>query len=290
MSTPFKVYEALKWASSFLSEHKRDANAGELLLKHVLNNSRAELYANIRNELTKDEQERFQELVKQHAKGVPVQYLIGSEEFYGRTFLVNQDVLIPRPETEELVWNALKKIQNHFPNDQKLRMADIGTGSGAIAITMKLERPDLNVTAVDISESALKVAIENGKRLHADIDWIRGNLLQPLMDQSESFDIILSNPPYIPLKDKEQLSDVVKEYEPELALFAGEDGLDMYRSFCQQLPKVLKNRAIVGFEVGAGQGEMVASLLRKAFSDGKAEVVFDINGKDRMVFLTIDED
>lgn len=280
-----KVYEALNWASSFLKKANREENAGEILLQHFLGIGRASFLANLQEEVRPEILSAFQEAVQAHAEGKPVQYIIGSEEFYGRTFLVNEDVLIPRPETEELVFNTLQRIQRLFGDRRKLDLADIGTGSGAIAITMKLEKPELNVTATDIYSPTLQLAKENAQRNKAEIEFVEGDLLQPLLLKGMRFDIILSNPPYIPERDIEWMSDVVTKHEPHRALFAGEDGLNLYRRFMGELPAVLKERALVGFEVGAGQSTAVMSLLQKAFPQAKVETVYDINGKDRMVFL-----
>lgn len=282
-----KVYEALNWASSFLNEHHRDQNAGELLLQHYLNMNRSTFLANLREELQPEVFDDFQKAVYQHAEGKPVQYIIGSEEFYGRSFQVNEDVLIPRPETEELVYGALERIKNLFEGRNALELADIGTGSGAIAITLKLEKPDLIVTATDIYEPTLKLAKENARKNEAEIEFVQGDLLQPLISEKKRFDVVISNPPYIPVRDMEWMSEVVKEHEPHRALFAGVDGLDLYRRFMDELPAVLKDQALVGFEVGAGQSTAVSDLLKKAFPQAKIEVVHDINGKDRMVFAAI---
>ena len=281
-----KIYEALQWASSFLKDHNRDANAGEWLLRWILQMSRAQLLAEKRMPLSKENWQRFEEAVKLHAAGKPIQYIIGHEEFFGRTFLVNEHVLIPRPETEELLVAAIERIRVHFSNsNHTLKAADIGTGSGIIGITLKLELPNLEVTATDISHNALEVAKENAGRLGADITFLQGDLVDPLLQRGEKWDIILSNPPYIPIG--EELSEVVKDFEPSLALFAGEDGLDFYRRFANDLPKVIQDRAVIGFEIGAGQGEQVKTLREEAFPTGKIEVLYDINGKDRMVFVTI---
>jgi release factor glutamine methyltransferase len=283
------VFEALKWASSFLNEHNREENAGEIYLRHVLNRSRSQLLADQRMEIPLGKWEKFQKGIRSHGAGVPIQHIIGFEEFYGRRFKVNEHVLIPRPETEELIYYGLEKMKRLFAKGQSLNAADIGTGSGAIAVTLKLESQDwpLEVMAVDISREALAVANENSQRSGAEIDFYKGDLLQPLVDKGVKLDVMLSNPPYIPLTDRGSLSDVVVDYEPQLALFGGEDGYDLYKRFMLQLPLVMTDTFLIGFEVGAGQGETVADMLRVTFPDAETEVVFDINGKDRMVFCSM---
>lgn len=275
-----KVYEALQWASSFLKKSMRDENAGELLLRHITGMSRSQLFANVRDDLLDSQWDEFEQAVHEHVKGTPVQYIIGSEEFYGRKFIVNEEVLIPRPETEELVYETLKRI-----NKRDLKVVDIGTGSGAIAITLKLEQPSLSVYASDIAGESLKIAQENATLLGAEVEFVQGDLLKPFRGQS--FDVVISNPPYIPVSDIETMSEVVTEHEPHRALFAGEDGLDFYRRFMVELPEVIAPKAMVGFEIGAGQGEAVADLFKKAFVNVKVEILNDINGKDRMVFAEI---
>ncbi|MCM3668785.1 peptide chain release factor N(5)-glutamine methyltransferase [Mesobacillus maritimus] len=282
-----KIYEALNWASSFLKAKQRDENAGELLMRHVTGMSRATLFAEMREELSPELLIAFEQAVRQHEQGIPVQYIIGTEEFYGRHFKVNPAVLIPRPETEELVYGALERLEKMFGKQVELELADIGTGSGAIAITMALENPKLQVTATDVSADALAVAKQNAADLGADIEFKQGDLLEPLIVTGKKYDAILSNPPYIPVSDQSWMSEVVTEHEPHLALFAGDDGLDLYRRFMDELPLVLKEKALVGFEIGAGQGEAVSTLLQQVFPEARVEVVNDINGKDRMVFAEI---
>lgn len=296
-----KVYEALNWASSFLVEKGRDENAGEIMLRHLTGMSRAQLFANMRDDLNEAVWTRFEGFVLEHGEGVPIQYLLGFEEFYGRRFAVGPAVLIPRPETEELVYGALERIRRLFPranaggSDKSigsvgstgLRFLDVGTGSGAIGLTMKLEEPSLEVTLSDLSEAALAVAEGNARELGAEVTVVNGDLLQPFIAAGAKFDVILSNPPYIPESDRSWMSVVVKDHEPESALFAGVDGLDLYRRFMDELPLVLKTCALVGFEVGVGQGEVVADMLRATFPGAFVEVVNDINGKDRMVFAEI---
>ncbi|MEH7883252.1 peptide chain release factor N(5)-glutamine methyltransferase [Bacillus sp. JJ1609] len=279
-----KIFEALNWASSFLKEHHREEYAGELLLRHFSGLSRTSMLAMMRDDLDAGVWAILQEAVKRHADGEPIQYIIGSEEFYGRRFEVNEHVLIPRPETEELVYGTLKRLEKLFPEGHPVELVDVGTGSGAISVTLKLEKPALKLTAIDLSEDALGVARKNAVTLGAEIDFIHGDLLQPLILQGKKVDAVISNPPYIPIADQEWMSDIVTEHEPHMALFAGKDGLDLYRRFMDELPLVLKERALVGFEIGAGQGEAVAALLKNTFPHSNVEIVFDINGKDRMVF------
>ncbi|MBZ9532892.1 peptide chain release factor N(5)-glutamine methyltransferase [Cytobacillus oceanisediminis] len=283
-----KVFEALKWASSYLKDHNREEYAAELLVRHTLQVSRSEMLIKFREDMEDEQFESFQKLVYLHAQGQPVQYIIGQEDFYGRAFTVNKEVLIPRPETEELVQSALARIDRLFGKNAALKLVDVGTGSGAIAVTMKLENPSLQVVATDLYEVSLSVAKQNAKKLGAeDIEFIQGDLLQPLMEQGRSIDIVLSNPPYIPEGDIQTMSDIVTEFEPHRALFAGEDGLVLYRRLCEELPLVVKEKAIIGFEVGAGQSKAAAKLLETAFPQAKVEVQYDINGKDRMVFAEV---
>ncbi|MCM3112067.1 peptide chain release factor N(5)-glutamine methyltransferase [Lederbergia lenta] len=282
-----KLFEALKWASSLLKDHHRDENAGELLLMWILNMNRSQFYAEQRMELSYENWVRFESAVKEHVSGRPIQHIIGFEEFYGRRFLVNEDVLIPRPETEELIVAVLDRLKTHFGSTDNLKAIDIGTGSGAIAVTLKLEAPKLSVAASDLSDKALVIAKKNAADLEAEIDFKHGDLLQPFMKTGEKFDIIVSNPPYIPTIEEKDLSDVVRDHEPNSALFGGIDGLDFYRRFANDLPKVISGTALVGFEIGAGQGEAVAGLMRTAFPNGQTEIIYDINGKDRIVLTRI---
>lgn len=279
-----RIYEALNWASRFLEEANCDRNIGELLLQHHLKMTRSNLLANLRMELDDKVLANFKQQIHEHVEsGIPVQYMIGYEEFYGRKFTVNQEVLIPRPETEELVLGVLERLKS-FPDNKKLRVVDVGTGSGAIAITLALENPCLQVCAIDIAHESLAIAKKNAEDLHAHVDFIQGDLLLPLIEKGEKVDIVVSNPPYIPNEEVDELSPVVKNHEPLRALAGGVDGLDFYRRFMEQLPKVLKEKALIAFEVGQGQGEAVKNLVKQTFPNSDVEVVFDINGKDRMVF------
>ena len=292
MMKAMKVYEALNWASSFLKKNDRDENAGELLLRHHMKLDRAQLFSRMQEMMPMEMQSSFIFNVHKHVAGIPVQYLMGKEEFYGRSFFVSEEVLIPRPETEELVVGVLDRVNKHFGNgngsaDEKLSVVDVGTGSGAIAITLALENSGLNVHATDIAGESLEVAMDNAEALSAEVAFLQGDLLLPFIEQDIKVDVVVSNPPYIPQKEYEGLSTVVKDFEPYRALVGGVSGLEFYERFMDELPKVLKERAIVAFEVGMGQGEEVKALLEKTFPQAEVEVVLDINGKDRMVFARI---
>ncbi|WP_203339058.1 peptide chain release factor N(5)-glutamine methyltransferase [Planococcus beijingensis] len=279
------VYEALKRASSFLLENGREEGAARILLQHELDLSYSGLIAAMRDEISEAQFNRFWANVEQHAKGVPVQHLTGSEEFYGRNFLVNPDVLIPRPETEELIEETLQLIERHLFKEE-LAIADIGTGSGIIAITMKCELPNAQVTATDISQPALETAALNAERLHAEIDFRLGDLTEPIKDQK--WDVVLSNPPYIGYEEAPSLSDSVRDFEPHNALFADQEGLALYEKMAEQLPKLINKPGIIGFEIGYQQGPAVEKMLKSAFPDALVYIKEDINKKDRMVFAIIE--
>ncbi|WP_270180392.1 peptide chain release factor N(5)-glutamine methyltransferase [Alkalihalobacillus sp. CinArs1] len=277
------VFEALTWASSFLEDHGREASSAEWLLKQELNVSRTELLLRMREEMP--DFEGFAQKIRVHASGVPIQHLVEREEFYGRTFRVNKHVLVPRPETEELVEGIVSRGQALF-GEKSLSIADIGTGSGAIAISLALELDRASVTAVDISEEALTVAKENAKILKAPVSFLHGDLVDPL--KGKQFDIVVSNPPYISQEEYEELDSLVKDHEPILALVGGEDGYDLYRRLAKDLPDVMASPGLIGFEVGEKQARTVAEMLRVSFGDRiEVDVVNDISGKERMVFGTI---
>lgn len=180
-----KIFEALKWASSFLREHGREENIGEMLLCHYLDLSRAQLLAEIREELPPDVKEKFVSAMEKVVSGVPVQHIMGYEEFYGRKFLVNEEVLIPRPETEELVQGLLARMGRLYPATDVIKIVDVGTGSGAISVTLALESNRLDVMTVDIAKASIDVAQENAARLGAKVRFIEGDLLGPLIEEEK---------------------------------------------------------------------------------------------------------
>ncbi|MCP8617420.1 peptide chain release factor N(5)-glutamine methyltransferase [Salirhabdus salicampi] len=283
-----KIWEARRWASLFLKEHSREANVVDILLMHHLQLSKAQLLSVLQEEFPEEKRDIFIHQITEYGlKGVPVQHLIGYEYFYGRKFSVNRHVLIPRPETEELVQLVLQEVERRYATNRVVKCVDIGTGSGVIAVTLKKEQPSLEVAAIDISADALSVAKGNAKNHEVDIAFYEGSYLQPLIDEQEEVDVIVSNPPYIPNEDERTLVDTVKDYDPHLALFGGEDGLNSYRTIVMQSHSVLRQNGLIAFEIGYNQGQDVCQIIQAQYKDAKPKIVQDINGKDRFVYCWI---
>lgn len=279
-------FEALNGASSFLVDKGRDENAARLLMQHVLGTNYSGLMMRMHDELPAEKFLQFKQMVERHAEGEPVQYIIGYEEFYGRKFHVDESVLIPRPETEELIVYASEHVRKMFAG-KPIQLADIGTGSGAIAVTMKLEHPEASVLATDLMEPALNTAKHNAAQLGADIEFALGNLTDPLAGRK--WDVVLSNPPYIAFDEAADMSEVVLDFEPHTALFAEEEGLVLYRQLAEQLPPLMNVPGLIVVEIGYKQGEAVKSFFENSFPKAKVSILKDINGKDRIVSCQLDE-
>lgn len=281
-----KQYEALNWASLFLKQHNCEEQVSTILLQHHLNVSSTAFYMNMRESLSSHVFEDFERDIKRHVEtGIPVQHLTGKEMFYGRSFKVNQHVLIPRPETEELIYHVVKKY--HAQNPQPKTIVDIGTGSGIIAITLALELSTSTVYATDISSEALHTATENANNHHANITFYQGNFLEPFIEKDLKADIIVSNPPYIAKKDAPILSKTVSDFEPDIALFAEDDGLAAYKEIVRQTPKVMKDDTLLALEIGHNQGQAVCDIIKSKFPTATVEIIQDINKKDRMIFAKL---
>jgi release factor glutamine methyltransferase len=255
--------QALTTAAARLAEeehlHAPASRDAELLLLHTLQIPRTTLIAYPDRELSPEQLTHYQNIINRRLRHEPIQYITGEQEFYGLLLHVTPAVLIPRPETEHLVESVLKLV----PADRLVRIADIGTGSGAIAIALAVHLPHAEITALDLSLEALKVA-ERNAREHAVADRIRflpSDLLTAISSQKETFDAIVSNPPYIPETDRSTLHPQVRDHEPDIALFAGETGLDIYRRIIPEAHKVLKPNGLLALEIGHGQQESIKALL-----------------------------
>lgn len=216
--------------------------------------------------------------IKRLNDGEPVQYIVGNVDFYGYILKVNKNVLIPRRETEELVEEVIKRSQA-FLNPT---IIDIGTGSGAIAISLSKEL-NTHIYASDISKKALEVAKENAKSNNADITLLEGDMLKPYIQNNIKVDIIVSNPPYI--KEDEQIENIVKNNEPNIALYAKNNGLEFYESILKDAKKVINNKFLIAFEIGYTQSEDIKNLAFKYLGKVKVEIKKDLSFKDRMLFV-----
>lgn len=277
------VRELIRQSEAMLDEDNRDCNVAKVLFYHLANKEPHQLYLMMDEEVDNQLYEDFQAGMKRYMNGEPIQYIKGKETFFSRDFIVNEDVLIPRYETEELVENILYKIDDYFEDYQSIDLCDVGTGSGAIAISLALEEPKLRVVATDISEKALEVAQLNAKELGAQIDFYPGDMLKPLIDKGLKFDIFVSNPPYIPVE--QDIESVVKDNEPHVALFGGEDGLYFYRMIFSEVKKVINEKALLAFEMGFDQRQLMEAAVEYYFPGIPYEILKDMSGKDRMLLI-----
>lgn len=239
------------------------------------------LYVNKDNQISFDIYNIYQQGIERLLKNEPLAYILGFEWFYGRRFKVNSDVLIPRQETEELLGKILSLADDYFIDGGLV--ADIATGSGNLAISLALELNNCRVYGLDISESALIVAKQNAIDLGANVNFLCGDMAKPLIDNNIKVDILVANPPYI--GNDEKISESVYNYEPHLALFGGNDGLNLYRKLFDQLPFVLNSKSVVGLEIGYWQKDAIMHEINSRFKDCRCWCEKDINGLDRMLFI-----
>lgn len=225
-------------------------------------------------------EDNLEEAIERLKKGEPVQYIVGDVDFYGNIIKVNKNVLIPRRETEELVEKTLERIKKLFPN-QPINILDIGTGSGCIPITMKKFLPTSNISAIDISQDALKVAVDNSKLNNTQINFIHSNLFENV---SGKYHCIISNPPYI--KENEEIMDIVKNNEPHLALYAPNNGLYFYEEILKQASNYLEDKFIIAFEIGETQGWEIIKIAKKYFPNANIILEKDLQHLDRFIFVT----
>ena len=274
--------EALKSGAEYLrSREIADAEYDAWYLMEFAGHiSRAEYLLRRMEKMPKEVYIRYEELLRERGKRIPLQHLTGEQEFMGLSFAVNERVLIPRQDTELLVEEALKRLR------PGARVLDLCTGSGCIAISLKKIRPDLDVTASDLSGQALEIARENAKRLRADVDFVQSDLLEEL---SGAFDMILSNPPYIPTKTIDTLMEEVRFHDPKMALDGGADGLFFYRRIIAESKSHLTRGGWLIFENGHDQGETVSHMMMEGSYTG-VRVIKDLSGLDRVVVGTWHEE
>lgn len=277
-----KYRDCILTAQKEMAARNLSENAPMLLMMEITGKENHDLYMEFEEEMDDSIFKEFNEKYEILLTGKPLQQILGYEYFYGYKFTVNEDVLIPRPETEELVANILAYYDDYFPN-QKVNLCDIGTGSGAIAITLKKEEDNLQVVASDISEAAVKTAQKNANDLSANVRFLIGDMCEPLIDENVKVDILVSNPPYIPLH--EEMEHSVKDFEPHVALFGGEDGLKFYRTIFERGKLLLKEKSFMAFEMGYNQKEALTALAKEYYPESRIEVLKDLSGKDRMLFI-----
>jgi release factor glutamine methyltransferase len=273
-----KLAQALNSARGTLTQNNiEDAPLeAELLLRHVLEINRTQLYLDLEKEISPQDEKAFRTLIARRLKGEPSAYITGRREFYGRDFKVNAHTLIPRPESELLVETALRLVQHHRIST----IADIGTGCGAIAITIALEIPNTRIYATDISTAALEVAKANCKRHGvSNVRLLQGDMLEPI---PEPLDLIVANLPYV------QRDEIAPDnFEPVIALDGGAKGTEMIAKLCQQAKGRLSDDGTMLLEIGQGQSGTITALLKSLFPDSNIEVFPDLSGIERVVSLSL---
>jgi release factor glutamine methyltransferase len=273
--------EVLKINEQYAIDNLKEDSGVKLLMLHFSKMDSSNLLLSMDEEMPEDVYKDFLYGVDRHvAKNIPVQHIIGYEEFYGHKFIVNGNVLIPRFETEELVANVLMFYDEVF-GSKEVSVVDIGTGSGCLAVTLDIEEKNMKLTATDISSEALEVAKLNNKKLKGNVTFIQGDMLEPL--KGMKFDILVSNPPYIP--NQEYVEELVIENEPKVALFGGEDGLDFYKTIIKNAESILNDKYIIAFEHAYNKARHMKKIIKKHLHNVEIIQIKDMQGKDRMTFV-----
>ena len=278
------LIEALQSATQTLLRTRIDDASveAELLLGRVLGMSKTQLYIEPERVLTSAEAKHLRHLVQRRLDHEPTAYILGHCEFYGIDFHIDRNTFIPRPETELLVEKAVELAHRISSPGKQITIADVGTGCGAIAVSLALALPQAKIYATDISASALLVAGINCRRhaVNSQVELLQGNLLEPL---TQPVDMIVANLPYINDCEFEDLSPEIIDFEPTIALAGGEDGLDKIQQMLEQMPGKLNYGAGFLLEIGQGQGEMVTSLINSYFAHADTELISDLGGIERVV-------
>ncbi len=282
----WRVIDLIEWTTEYFERHEVPTPRldAELLLGHLLQKSRLQLYLSFEMPVFPEALSKFRELIKKRIAHTPVSYLTNHKEFMALDFYVDPRVLIPRPETEILVEAVLQHQK------EPCRFVDIGTGCGAIAISFGRHRPDWELIATDFSTEALEVAQQNALTHNcADrLTFLQGDLFEPLQQlPNPCFDWIASNPPYVSLDDASTLPPDVRKYEPEIALFAGVDGLEIIRRIVTEAPQFLNPQGKLILEIGHNQSHTVQDLISAQPAYKRCEVIKDYAGIERVVLASI---
>ena len=258
---------------------KTSSDHAKMLLSSYLDVNPLELLTILDKEVDSDIEKLYKSSLEALKENKPIQYVIGNVNFYGLKFIVNKNVLIPRFETEELVEQVVEYTKDL--NKDKIKILDLGCGSGAIGLTLKSILKDSEVTLTDISKDALEVAKLNANNLNIDVTFIESDWLSNI--KLEKYDIIVSNPPYI--RTDEEIEEIVKNNEPSLALYGGVDGLDCYRKILANIKPYLNNKFLIAFEIGESQKEEIYDIVNKYLKDIEITCKKDLYGRNRMIFV-----
>ena len=261
----------------FAKQHIHSDHA-KILLAELLNKNPLELLTCLEETVPEETVEIYKKEVMALEVGKPLQYVIGNVNFYGNKFYINENVLIPRFETEELVEQTTEYIKKFFT--EPVDIIDLGCGSGVIGLTLEQKVSTNSVDLIDISEKSLEVTKVNKENLNSKANLIQSDMFENI---NKKYDVIISNPPYI--KTTEEIEDIVLNNEPHLALFAGVDGLDCYKKIINNLPNHMKDKCLVAFEIGMTQARDITNLAKEVLGNIKVEVKKDLSGKDRMLFI-----
>lgn len=261
----------------FAKQHIHSDHA-KILLAELLNKNPLELLTCLEETVPEETVEIYKKEVMALEEGKPLQYVIGNVNFYGNKFYINENVLIPRFETEELVEQTTEYIKKFFT--EPVDIIDLGCGSGVIGLTIEQKVSTNSVDLIDISEKALEVTKVNKENLNSKANLIQSDMFENI---NKKYDVIISNPPYI--KTTEEIEDIVLNNEPHLALFAGVDGLDCYKKIINNLSNHMKDKCLVAFEIGMTQAGDITNLAKEVLGNIKVEVKKDLSGKDRMLFI-----
>ena len=263
-----------------LGKKYTNSTHAKMLLATFLNCNSLELLTRLNDQVPKDIIIKYQKALKALKEGTPIQYALGTVNFYGLTYFVNENVLIPRFETEELVENVKKYFENK--NKDNIKILDLGCGSGVIGLTLKYFFKNANVTLTDISKEALSVAKANAKNLKLDVEFLESDWFSNIKE--EKYDLIISNPPY--LRYDEDIEDIVKNNEPHLALYGGGvDGLDTYRQIFKNIKPYLKEDTLLAFEIDYQAKENLKKLVNETFKQSKITFKKDMSQKTRILFV-----